>query len=140
MVDKPFSRYIRLRDSERVDDRWVGKCITCNKTGLVAWIDENDNIRFVKGWDAGHFISRGVHQLRFDEENVNLQCSFHCNKMKSGNLEKYKPALDFKYGDGTWEKLSKLAQQDGSHKLFTKAEYLQMNEDSKQQIKWYLGE
>lgn len=111
--------------------------MTCSKIGLVAWLDEKGVLRFVKGWDAGHFISRGVQQLRFDEENVNLQCSFHCNKMKSGNLEKYKPALNMKYGDGTWEKLSKVAQEEGSHRLFTKAEYLEMNEDFKQQVAWY---
>jgi hypothetical protein len=110
-----FSRYVRLRDSEFKEDGWYGTCITCSKTGRVAWIDDKSKLRFVRGWDAGHYITRGNWYLRHDEENVNLQCSFHCNKMKSGNLEKYKPALDLKYGDGTRKKLDKEARNNPTY-------------------------
>lgn len=123
-VWKVFSRYVRIRDSERRGDEWHGKCITCSKQGVVAHIDSAGKLRFVAGWDAGHFISRGNNYLFIDEENVNLQCSFHCNRMKSGNIERYKPALDDKYGSGTWRKLEELAQEHRVHPL-RKADMLQ---------------
>lgn len=107
-----FSRYVRLRDSSFKEDGWYGTCITCSKSGKVAWVDEKNTLRFIRGWDAGHYISRGNWYLRHDEENVNLQCSFHCNKMKSGNIEKYKVALDMKYGDGTRKRLDDAAKKN----------------------------
>ena len=138
VADEWFSKYIRLRDCERSGQYWNGKCITCNKFGTVAYIDDNNKLRFVAGWDNGHFISRGVFKLRWDEENTNLQCSYHCNKMKSGNIEKYKLALDEKYGVGTYRKLEDIAMEDDAYKRPGKEELLQIISDSKQQIRWQL--
>lgn len=133
---KQFSRYIRIRDTDLLNDGWYGKCITCSHYGRVAYIDENNKLRFTPGWDAGHYISRGNWYLRHDEENVNLQCKFHCNKMKSGNIEVYKVALDEKYGDGTREKLDNAARDNKGYNP-PKEELEQVVNDAKECILWY---
>jgi hypothetical protein len=138
-ADEAFSKYVRLRDCDRTGNEWHGKCISCNKRGLVAWIDETGKLRFVKGWNAGHFVSRGNKVVRFDEENVNLQCAFSCNNMKSGNIVQYRLALRDKYGDGIPGKLEKLAEETQYYK-FTREELEQVISDSKEQIKWYQKE
>lgn len=135
-ADKEFSRYVRLRDSTLENGVWVGTCITCTKTGTVAWHD-GKKLRFTSGWDAGHFIERGILSIRYEEENVNLQCAFHCNKMKSGNHEKYKGALDEKYGSGTYRKLENLAKLPESRRRLPKPELLQIIHDSKVQCELY---
>lgn len=135
IADDFFSKYVRLRDSELDGNEYVGKCITCSKNGSIAWHD-GKKIRFVAGWDAGHFVSRGCKLLRYSDENVNLQCKFHCNKMKSGNLEKYKPALDDKYGNGTWRRLEDEAQANKYYK-FSRDELLQIIADSRSSLAWY---
>lgn len=134
---KYFSRYVRLRDSKKRGNRWFGKCITCSRKGLIAWVDEMGKLRFVKGWDAGHFVSRGNWFLRHEEENVNLQCNYHCNKMKSGNREKYIPALDEKYGIGTADKLDRLAKENPIYRVKV-GELEEIINDSKAAIDFYL--
>lgn len=141
---KLFSRYVRLRDSEyRLDGDqgagWYGTCITCSKTGLIAYIDETGKLRFTSGWDAGHYIGRGNWYLRHDEENVNLQCAFRCNKMRSGEHEKYRLALDLKYGDGTGTKLDMVAAVNSDYKAPI-AELRQVIHDSQEQVDWYFKE
>lgn len=81
-LDKLFSEYVRLRDS---DQYGMIRCISCGKR--VKW----------QYADAGHFVSRSHINLRFDENNVNSQC-VDCNRFKSGNLEKYKRGLIIKHG------------------------------------------
>lgn len=134
VADKFHSQYVRLRDSRRRGNTWFGKCITCNHQGIVAYIDEKGVLRFTRGWDNGHFIVRGVLSLRYHEQNTNLQCSFHCNKMKSGNPEKYKLALDNKYGDGTYRTLEDLAMLPGAYKCPTKPELLELIHTCQQYI------
>lgn len=104
-ADELFSHYVKLRDSERREDGFWGTCITCAFSRQVAWFDETGKLRYSRGWDAGHFVGRGNLYLRYDEENVNLQCSFRCNRMRSGEISKYRIALDNKYGTGTAQKL-----------------------------------
>lgn len=58
--------------------------------------------------------------------------------MKSGNIEKYKLALDEKYGVGTYRKLEDIAMEDDAYKRPGKEELLQIISDSKQQIRWQL--
>lgn len=74
VADQYFSKYVRLRDTEFRGDGWYGTCVTCSKSGIVAWIDSLGKLHFVIDWDAGHFMSRGHKVVRYDEENVNLQC------------------------------------------------------------------
>lgn len=142
-ADTYFSWYIRLRDSHLKDGVWTGTCITCSKSGPVAYMDETSAkgrktgaIRYVTGWDAGHFVSRGHKVVRFNEQNVNLQCAFRCNKMNSGEYEKYRLALKDKYGDDVPEELENLARSTTFYK-FSKPELLQIIADAKEQIKEY---
>lgn len=84
-ADKAWSEYIRGRDS---DSNGMVICITCPTT--LPW----------KQMQCGHFVSRRVSSLRFDEQNTNAQC-VGCNMFHSGEQYKYGLALDEKYGDGT---------------------------------------
>ena len=64
-----FNTYIRERDKDRV-------CISCQKPPLKK--------------NAGHFFNANNHyNVRFDEDNVHLQCE-HCNTFLSGNLINYR--------------------------------------------------
>lgn len=87
-ADKVFSIYIRNRDSEN----GFAECITCGVQKPISQMQ------------AGHFVSRRVNSLRFDELNVNAQC-YSCNVMNHGEQYKYSKALDLKYGTGAAEEL-----------------------------------
>lgn len=76
-AEEHFNKFIRNRD------RSLG-CISCGK-GQVE--------------DAGHFYPKTYSALRFNEWNVNGQCSYSCNKMKSGNIHEYRIALIKKIGE-----------------------------------------
>ena len=72
-----FNKYIRLRDKGN-------NCISCNKPA--------------KKENAGHYRSVGGNpELRFNEENVYLQCEF-CNSYQHGNLIEYRKNLVKKIG------------------------------------------
>lgn len=81
-LDKIFSLYIRLRDS---DERGYCKCFTC---GVVKFYKEVHN---------GHYISRTCTATRFDERNCNVQC-VGCNMFKEGARDEYALNLIKKYG------------------------------------------
>lgn len=131
-ADTWFSRYVRLRDSVYRDGAWVGTCITCPRK--MTTVDANG--RWYAGANLGHYVSRGRMALRFDEENCNLQCA-HCNawRDKVSMLDAYKKALDMKYGAGTARRLKRVGR---GTKSFTKSELLEIIQDSKTQIDWYL--
>lgn len=136
-ADKWFSKAIRLRDSEPINQEYVGTCITCTKTGTVAWQDpDTGKLRFTKGWNAGHFVDRDNKVVRFDEMNVNLQCANRCNKLRGGEHIKYKRALRLKYGDKVPEELERLAEDTHYYK-FTREELEEIIHDSKEQVKFY---
>jgi hypothetical protein len=135
-ADEWFSKSVRLRDSEPIGNEYVGTCITCNKTGTVAWRDETGKLRFTKGWNAGHFVGRSNYVVRFNEMNVNLQCAFRCNNMRSGEPVKYKIALKEKYGAEVPGELEELAETTQYYK-FTRDELEQVINDSKESIKFY---
>ncbi len=134
-ADEWFSKYVRVRDSELTNGEYVGTCITCNKTGTVAWYD-GKKMRFTKGWDAGHFVTRGNKVVRFNDMNVNLQCAFRCNNMRSGEPVKYKLALKEKYGEEVPDELQKLAEETQYYKL-SRDELLQIISDSRESLVWY---
>ena len=72
-----FNKFVRLRDSGL-------NCISCNKPPLKK--------------NAGHYFSSGGHSnIRFDEDNVHLQCE-HCNTFLSGNLLNYQIEIQKKIG------------------------------------------
>lgn len=87
-ADKVFSLYVRTRDSEN----GIAECITCGVQKPISQMQ------------AGHFVSRRVNSLRYDELNVNAQC-YSCNVMKHGDLYEYAKVLDLKYGSGVAEGL-----------------------------------
>ena len=106
-----FSKFIRARDAD-----WRGncKCISC---GIMRnWKD---------GIDAGHFISQGSDSaLKYNEMNVNAQCSEYCNRRMSGNLILYRIGLVRKYGE---DNVKKLEQSHFFKTTKKKMDQLQLN-------------
>jgi len=66
-LDNIFSQYIRLRYSKNE----ISECVTCGK---------QDNWKKLQ---AGHFVSRKHYATRWDEDNVQVQCS-GCNVFRYG--------------------------------------------------------
>jgi hypothetical protein len=84
-----FNTYIRERDKDQV-------CISCQKPPLKK--------------NAGHFFNANNHyNVRFDEDNVHLQCE-HCNTFLSGNLIFYRENLIKKIGIKSFETLENKAK------------------------------
>lgn len=117
-ADKYHSILVRMRDADR---NGIADCITCGVK------------KHYKELQCGHFVSRRVNSLRYDEENTNAQC-VGCNMFKSGEQYQYSKALDMKYGDGTAERL--WAQRFDTHK-FSKLELEEIIHDRKEQIAFY---
>lgn len=89
-AEKACNSYIRKRDE------WQG-CISCGRHNAEVW-------------NAGHFISVGANRsLRFNEDNIHLQCARPCNKDKGGNIHEYRKGLLLKIG------AERLALLDGWH-------------------------
>lgn len=80
-LDNVFSQYVRLRDCPEGH----GRCITCGAPITP------------KTCDAGHYISRRVSVLRWNEANVHAQC-VECNRCNYGEEEQYRLALIRMYG------------------------------------------
>lgn len=77
LTQQVFNKYIRLRDKNQL-------CISCQKPP--------------KKQNAGHYFSSGGHSnVRFDEDNVHLQCE-HCNTFLSGNLLNYQIEIEKRIG------------------------------------------
>lgn len=123
-ADKYFSQYVRYRDGECRNGEWIAECITCGV------------IKPIKQLQAGHFVSRRINVLRFDDENVNAQCT-GCNMFKQGEQYLYAKNLDYKYGDGKAEEL--MNRRHETHK-FSSEELLQVIHDAKEAIKFYQRE
>ena len=66
-LDKVFSEYIRRRYAKN----GIAECVTCGKKDH--W----------KKLQAGHFMSRKHYATRWDEDNVEVQCSA-CNVFRYG--------------------------------------------------------
>jgi hypothetical protein len=108
-----FNPYIRERDKGN-------PCISCKTTQS-------------NRWDAGHWWPAGNYSyLRFNEDNVHLQCSFNCNRSKHGNVNEYRINLIEKIGI---ERVLKL-ETDRHKKLeLTIPDIIQLKEDYKLKIK-----
>ena len=129
------SKYVRLRDSSWNGSSFVGKCITCDRE-LVVWADG----RWLTGAQNGHYISRGVYSLFFEEYNTNLQCS-NCNawRDKKDMIHAYEEALAMKYGDEIPKELYRLSKLPDAKKRPTKEEVLQVIADAKEYINYTLS-
>lgn len=87
-ADRVFSIYVRRKDA--IGD--IARCVTCGR---------QDHYKLMQN---GHYISRRVMALRFDELNCHVQCP-DCNMRLSGNIPKYRKYLIEKYGLGRIEAL-----------------------------------
>lgn len=86
--EKVFNEYIRKRDKGQ-------PCISCQKP--YGEFTES----------AGHYFPAGSNgSIRFDEDNVHLQCWFFCNKNRHGNQVEYLPNLIKKIGQQRFDELS----------------------------------
>lgn len=93
-----FNAYIRARD-------YGLPCVSCGTTAKVQYA-------------AGHFFSVGAFpNVRFDEDNVHLQCNKKCNSELSGNIHNYRPALIEKIGIERFEALELRARSGKSGKM-----------------------
>jgi len=106
-----FNKYVRLRDQGL-------PCISCNLPP--------------KKKNAGHYFSSGGHSnVRFDEDNVHLQCEA-CNTFLSGNLLNYQIGIQKKIGA---QKLLELQERAHVTKKWTIDELKEIIEKYKTKIK-----
>lgn len=113
LAQQVFNKYIRLRDKDEL-------CISCQKKP--------------KKVNAGHYYSQGGHSnVRFDEDNVHLQCEA-CNTHLSGNLIEYGINLEKKIGK---EEFIILRERAYDVKKWTKNELLNLIEEYKTKIKQF---
>lgn len=110
-----FSRYIRLRDT---DKDGYGKCFTCRR--IIFW----------KDGDCGHGIPRQHKATKYNERNNHLQCK-HCNGFQGGKREVYKERMNKRYGENTWE-LMEMASKKVCK--FSKFEYDLLIEHYKKEV------
>jgi len=77
--------------------------------------------------------------LRYDELNCNLQCA-HCNAWldKDEMIERYRQAVDLKYGHGTYKMLKALSKRADAYKVPSKPELMRIITESTEQVRMYL--
>lgn len=111
IAQQVFNKFIRVRDAGL-------NCISCNKP--------------CKKENAGHYYSQGGHSaVRFDEDNVHLQCEA-CNTYLSGNLLNYQIGIEQRIGA---QKLMELQGKAHEVKKWTKDELKEIIETYKQKLK-----
>jgi hypothetical protein len=111
IAQQVFNRYIRKRDNGL-------NCISCDKP--------------CKKENAGHYYSQGGHSnVRFNEDNVHLQCE-HCNTYLSGNLLNYQIGIEKRIGSQKLMELQAIAHET---KKWTKDELKELIATYKQKLK-----
>lgn len=106
-----FNKFIRLRDQGK-------ECISCGQPPKKA--------------NAGHYFSQGGHSnVRFDEDNVHLQCE-HCNSFLSGNLLNYQIGIEKRIGG---ERLIELHSRAHEVKKWTAEELKEITDRYRKKIK-----
>jgi hypothetical protein len=105
-----FNKFIRLRDKDEL-------CISCKQ--------------IPKKVNAGHFWNANNHwNVRFDEDNVHVQCE-RCNSYLSGNLIEYRQHLLTKIGAERYNQLEAKARVT---RKFTKDELKEIIKTYKEKI------
>lgn len=89
-LDRLYSKYIRLKEAK---DGW-NTCFTCGAHYPVEKLQ------------CGHYHSRRIMSLRWDDLNCHPQC-VSCNMFKEGNKPIYAIKLIEKYGEDILEHLFK---------------------------------
>ena len=115
-LDKVFSQFIRLRDS---DENGFGECCTCSKR--IHWKEAH----------CGHFISRRHLGTRWSERNTALQCAY-CNLFCQGQQYFFSVSIDKRYGKGTVEQLIKASKETIK---FTQGEFEELIDLYKKKVK-----
>ena len=111
IAQQVFNKFIRVRDAGL-------NCISCNKP--------------CKKENAGHYYSQGGHSaVRFDEDNVHLQCEA-CNTYLSGNLLNYQIGIEKRIGA---QKLLNLQAKAHEVKKWTKDELKELIAEYKNKLK-----
>ncbi len=106
-----FNKYIRQRDKDEL-------CLSCKQKP--------------KKVNAGHFWNANNHwNVRFDEDNVHVQCE-RCNSFLSGNLLEYRTNLLTKIGA---ERFNQLEARARITRKFTKDELKEIIKTYKNKIK-----
>ena len=106
-----FNKYIRERDKDEL-------CISCKQKP--------------KKVNAGHFWNANNHwNVRFDEDNVHVQCE-RCNSYLSGNLLEYRTNLLTKIGA---ERFNQLEARARITRKFTKDELKELIKKYKEKYK-----
>jgi hypothetical protein len=106
-----FNKYIRERDKDEL-------CISCKS--------------IPKKVNAGHFWNANNHwNVRFDEDNVHVQCE-RCNSYLSGNLLEYRTNLLTKIGA---ERFNQLEARARVTRKFTKDELKELIKKYKEKYK-----
>jgi hypothetical protein len=111
LAQMTFNKWIRHRDKGM-------SCISCGNEPKKA--------------NAGHYFSQGGHSnVRFNEDNVHLQCE-HCNSYLSGNLLNYRIGIEKRIGG---ERLIALHEQAHTTKKWTVQELNEIIETYKRKLK-----
>jgi len=90
ILQTTFNSFIRLRDKNK-------GCISCGKP-----LKEGNT-------DAGHLWPTKYSNIRFNEFNVNGQCSRPCNKDKSGDINNYRINFVKRYSEEKLKELDEIA-------------------------------
>lgn len=106
-----FSKYIRLKHAVLIDGIYMNQCVTCD-----AMKETNG------GMQAGHYISRTVKSIKYDEQNVHGQCPA-CNnpRIGGGRPTLYRMAIVATYGENTAKRLDNelVKHRSGKTKRFS---------------------
>jgi hypothetical protein len=113
IAQKVFNDYIRERDKGN-------NCISCGKPP--------------KKENAGHWMNANNHwAVRFDENNVHLQCE-HCNTYLSGNLLNYTPNLIKKIGQKNYDELVEKAKTTRKYTIDELKQIIETYKEKKKQL------
>lgn len=110
-LDTVFSEYIRRRYAKND----IAECVTCGKQDH--W----------KKLQAGHFMSRKHYSTRWDEDNVQVQCS-SCNVFRYGEQYKFSLYLGAEKSEELLVKSREIAK-------FSNTDLMMMYESYKQKLK-----
>ena len=114
-ADRWFSRYIRLRDS---DKEGFIRCCTCGRRF------------FWKESHCGHYSKRNLAH-RYNPQNCHSMC-LYCNCYLKGEADKHAKHIDKLYGEGTAELLRGTEKKLRDLKRY---DYLKLIEDYKKSAK-----
>ena len=119
-MDTIFQEYIRKRD---VDEDGICFCISCGRP-----------VRIGTGkLHAGHYYPRNIMSLRWNECNVNGQCSY-CNMYMEGEKIGYRNGLIKKYGEKVIDELEIVKNFNRKYSDFEILELIKMYRNKIKQL------